>query len=236
SAGLGSKIGVNSMSRSIVMLGVVIFFCVRCVPTTTTRNLRQPSLKAKTFKRAKDLSPADAKKYANAKIADFDLSYFRIDVGDVVYIKVNGEKIEGTYQVYPDCQIQMPLLEVVRICGKTPGRLRREIANALYKDFFKKRPSVVVKVTEFNSKKIYVFGEVKKAGRFDYAPGLTLMQIIAMAGGFSRKAARKDTRLIRTVGGRRRVYRVPLEGIQRRRRRNYYLRPGDMIYVPESWF
>ncbi|MCB9637572.1 MAG: polysaccharide biosynthesis/export family protein [Myxococcales bacterium] len=169
--------------------------------------------------------------------SQFDLSYFHLDVGDIIYIKVHDENIEGTFQVYPDCTIQIPLLESVRICGKTPGRIRREIADGLYKDFLKRRPAVVVKVTEFNSKKIFVFGEVSKPGRFDYTPGLTLIQVIAMAGGFGRRAARNDTRLFRTLeGGMRKVYRIPLGALDRRRFLNRYLRPGDMIYVPESWF
>jgi polysaccharide export outer membrane protein len=171
-----------------------------------------------------------------SSIEQFDLAYFRLDVGDIIYIKVYDEQIEGTFQVHPDCTIQLPLLESIQICGKTAGRLRNEIATRLHKEFLKRRPSVLVNITEFNSKMIYVFGEVGKPGRFNYTPGLTIIQVIAMAGGFGRKAARDDTRLFRTIAGQRRSYRVPLGSLEKRRFENIFLRPGDMVYVPESWF
>jgi protein involved in polysaccharide export with SLBB domain len=195
--------------------------------TSTQQTQKDPlSVAGRSLQKTQSINPSE-----------FDLSYFHLDVGDMLYIKVYDENIEGTFQVYPDCTIQMPLLETVRICGKTPGRIRQEISDGLFKHFLKRRPSVVVKVTEFNSKKIFVFGEVNKPGRFDYTPGLTVIQIIAIAGGFGRRAARNDTRLMRTLeNGQRRIYRIPLDSFDRRRFLNRYLRPGDMIYVPESWF
>jgi len=217
------RLFIRPVFFSLPALAVFLGACT----TSTQQTQKDPlSVAGRSLQKTQSINPTE-----------FDLSYFHLDVGDMLYIKVYDENIEGTFQVYPDCTIQMPLLETVRICGKTPGRIRQEISDGLFKHFLKRRPSVVVKVTEFNSKKIFVFGEVNKPGRFDYTPGLTVIQIIAIAGGFGRRAARNDTRLMRTLeNGQRRIYRIPLDSFDRRRFLNRYLRPGDMIYVPESWF
>lgn len=173
----------------------------------------------------------------NAKDKEQLLSAFRLDVGDVMAIVVFGEpNLKGTFQVYPDCTILFPLIKKVKVCGRTPGEIRQEVAERLNKDFLRERPSVGVKVVAFNSKKIHVFGQVSKPGRFDYYPGLTIIQAIAMAGGFTSKAARKDTRLIRKVKGIKRRFRIPLNNLNSQRVVDFGLRPGDIIHVPESWY
>lgn len=162
---------------------------------------------------------------------------FQVDVGDVVDILVFGEpNLKGTFQVYPDCTILFPLIKRVKVCGRTPGQIRQEIAKRLNKDFLQEYPSVGVKVVEYNSKKIHVFGQVSKPGRFAYYPGLTIIQAIAMAGGFASKASRNDTRLIRKVRGVKRRFRIPLGNLNSQRVVDFTLRPGDIIFVPESWY
>lgn len=159
-----------------------------------------------------------------------------LDVGDVIEVRVYGEKgLSGAYQIYPNCTIRFPMLKQVKVCGRTPGQVEKEIALRLYHDFFRQLPTVVIKVSQYNSKKIHVFGEVKKPGRYSYSMSLTLLQVIAMSGGFSRRAAKNDTRLIRVVNGVKRIYRVRLGNLGKRNIRDLYLRPGDIIYIPESW-
>lgn len=164
------------------------------------------------------------------------LRSFQLDVGDVIAIRVYGEPdLKGTFQIYPDCQIQFPLIKDVKVCGRTPGQIRTDIAVRLHKNFFQSRPSVSVKVQQYNSKKIHVLGQVQKSGRFDYTPGLTLVQAIAMAGGFTNRAAPADTRLIRSLKGTQRVYRVNLSSLGSKRIPDILLRPGDVIVIPQSW-
>ena len=163
-------------------------------------------------------------------------SSFRLDVGDVIGIKVYGEpKLKGTFQIYPSCKIQFPLIKDVKICSRTPGEIRAEIAGRLHREFFQTRPSVSVKILIFNSKKIHVLGQVQKPGRFNFMPGLTLVQAIAMAGGFTSRAAANDTRLIRKQGAAKRIYRIALGSIGSRKATDTKLRPGDVVFVPKSW-
>ena len=164
------------------------------------------------------------------------LRSFQLGVGDIIAIKVYGEpNLKGTFQIYPNCLIQFPLIKDVKVCGRTPGEIRTDIAIRLHKKYFQARPSVSIKVEQYNSKKIHVLGQVKKAGRFTYSPGLTLIQAIAMAGGFTDRAAAADTRLIRTSQGAQRVYRINLDGLGSKRVPDVSLRPGDVIVIPQSW-
>lgn len=164
------------------------------------------------------------------------LKAFQLSVGDVIQIKVYGESnLKGTYQIYPDCNIYFPMVKSIKVCGRTPEAIRTEIAAKLHKDYFQRVPSVVVQIKEFNSKKISVFGEVTKPGRFKFTPGLTVIQAIAMAGGFSSKAAKNDTRLMRTIKGVKKIFRIRLGSLGKRKIQDLYLRPGDVLYVPESW-
>jgi polysaccharide export outer membrane protein len=163
-------------------------------------------------------------------------SSFKLDVGDVIEIMVYGEPdLKGIFQIYPGCKIQFPLIQNIKICGRTPGQIRTEIANKLHSDFFQQRPSVSVKIIEFNSKKIHVLGQVNKPGRFDFMPGLTLIQAIAMAGGFTNSASTNDTRLIRNIGSRKQIYRISLGNLGRENIKDTQLKPGDIIFVPKSW-
>ncbi len=164
-------------------------------------------------------------------------SSFFLDVGDVIFISVYNEpELKGTYQIFPNCKIQFPLIGGVKVCGKTPDRLASEIADRLHAKYLQQRPSVVVEVKQFNSKKIHVLGEVNKPGRFTYTPGMTLVEAIAMAGGFTKLAAYNDTRLIRNINGKKFVYRIPLGGLGQKKLPDIHLRPGDVIFVPKSWF
>ncbi len=184
-----------------------------------TRNKRAKSLRLRPSQ--KQLSSQD--------IATF----FKLDVGDIIKISVYKEPSLGReYTIYPGCEIEYPMIRIVRVCGRTPGEIRKEIAKRLHKKFFRERPTVSVSVREFNSKKIHVIGEVSKPGRFRFAAGLNVLTAIANAGGFTKKAARNATKLIRNN----KTYLIPLGSLGKRKVQIPTLQPGDLVYVPESFF
>jgi polysaccharide export outer membrane protein len=87
--------------------------------------------------------------------------------------------------------------------------------------------------------KVYVFGRVVRAGGFPLEEGgLTVIQAIALAGGFERIASEEGTVVIRKMpGGERRTYRVPVQSIvEDPERMDFPLQSGDIVYVPESLF
>jgi len=74
----------------------------------------------------------------------------------------------------------------------------------------------------------YVEGEVRRGGKFNYEDGITLIQAISMAGGFSPKASTTKVKIIRTIGGKKMI----LEKVNM----DQLVYPEDVIIVPESFF
>jgi protein involved in polysaccharide export with SLBB domain len=76
-------------------------------------------------------------------------------------------------------------------------------------------------------KKVYVNGEVKRAGDFPYDRGLTVHQVITMAGGFTDKAAESNTKVLRKINGQEQSIHVSLDTM---------ILPEDIVVVPRSFF
>ena len=84
--------------------------------------------------------------------------------------------------------------------------------------------------------KVYVEGEIKSPGVFDYQPGLTAFSACIMAGGFAKYAAPNRARVIRnTETGDQKIFKLNLEKVQRGDEADFSLEPGDRIFIPESW-
>ena len=83
--------------------------------------------------------------------------------------------------------------------------------------------------------KIYVEGEVKMPGVYDFQPGLTALNACIMAGGFTQFAAPGRTKVIRTDGDKQKVIRIDLDDVKKGTTKDIGLRPGDRIHVPETW-
>jgi polysaccharide export outer membrane protein len=93
-----------------------------------------------------------------------------------------------------------------------------------------------VLVKEYNSKKIFVFGEVQKPGTFPYQDGMSVVQAVTLAGGFTKTASQNSTSVTRHVGGTETKIKVSVQDIALGKAANLTLEPGDIVYVPESLF
>ena len=134
--------------------------------------------------------------------------------------------------VRPDGKISLPLINDVQAAGSTPTQLAADITTKLKK--FLTDPQVTVIVTAINSQRIYVMGEVLRAGAFPLIPGMTVLQALANAGGFTTFADVKKIHVLRTVNGKRAElpfnYREVLKGGNEDQ--NIKLQPGDTVVVP----
>ena len=83
--------------------------------------------------------------------------------------------------------------------------------------------------------KIYVGGQVKKPGLFDFQPGLTALSACIMAGGFTKFAAPNRTRVIRHQGDKKVIIKINLNNVKKGEIADLELLPGDRIQVPETW-
>ena len=156
--------------------------------------------------------------------------------GDVFEVKVFNEKeLSGIYRVSSSGSIRFPLVGRLQVEGLTGFDAADLIQDKLGEKFLR-NPQVRILIREYNSKKVSVFGEVNKPGTFKYEDGMTVIQAVSMAGGFTKLAAKDDTNVTRLVEGAEHKYPVPVEAIAQGKTKNFYLEPGDIVYVPESFW
>lgn len=155
--------------------------------------------------------------------------------GDLVEVRVFQEPDHsGIWRVSPEGTIDYPLCGKVQLAGRTSSTAADALQECLAR--YLRRPQVSVLVREYNSKKIFVFGEVQKPGTFPYDGEMSIIQAITLAGGFTKTAAQNSTNVTRLVDGQERKIRVPVADIGVGREKNFLLQPGDIVFVPESFF
>jgi polysaccharide export outer membrane protein len=156
--------------------------------------------------------------------------------GDLIEVRVFEEAdLSGPYRVAPGGTIDFPLCGKVRVQGLNSSGTADALSRCLGERYLK-HPQVTVLLREYNSKKVFVFGEVQKPGTFPYEEDMSIIQAITMAGGFTKVASKNDIAVTRTVGGRETKIRVPVADIGTGREKNFQLQPGDIVFVPESMF
>jgi protein involved in polysaccharide export with SLBB domain len=154
--------------------------------------------------------------------------------GDVFEVKVYDEKdLSGIFRVSSSGSISFPLLGRIQIDGMAAADVAEVIQKKLGAKYLR-NPQVSILIKEYNSKKVSVFGEVAKPGTFRFEDGMSVIQAVSMAGGFTKMAAKDDTNVTRLVEGDEKKYPVPVEAIAQGKAKNFLLQPGDIVYVPES--
>ncbi len=157
---------------------------------------------------------------------------FIIGADDVLNITVWKEaEMSRIVQVRPDGKITLPLVNDVVAVGLTPMQLATSLTVKLKK--FIADPQVSVTVVTINSRRVYLVGEVTRAGAFPLGAKMTVMQALSSAGGFTQFANQKKIYVLRTVDGKQVKipfnYKKALEGDSSQ---NIELKPGDTIVVP----
>ena len=158
---------------------------------------------------------------------------YKIGPQDVININVWKEPdISRVVPVRPDGKISIPLLNDVLAAGLTPMQLASEITEGLKK--YMNGPQVTVIVTEINSRRVYVLGQVARPGAYPLLPNMTVLQLLSSSGGFTEFANSKKIYILRTVGEKQVKipfnYKDVVSG--RRPGDNIELQPGDTVVVP----
>ena len=151
---------------------------------------------------------------------------------DVLHIAVWKEaELTATLPVRPDGKISLPLLNDVQAAGLTSIQLGESVTDKLKK--YIADPRVTVVVTQINSKRIYMVGEVAHTGPMPMLPNMTALQALSSAG-LSQFANTKRIYVLRMENGKQQKmpvnYRKLVKGEQMEQ--NYLLQPGDTIVVP----
>jgi len=139
--------------------------------------------------------------------------------------------LTATLPVRPDGKISLPLLNDVQASGLTPQQLADSVTEKLKK--YIADPRVTVVVTQINSKRIYMVGEVLHSGAMPMLPNMTVLQALSSAG-LNQFANTKRIYVLRNENGKQQKlpvnYRKLVKGEQIEQ--NYALQPGDTIVVP----
>lgn len=168
--------------------------------------------------------PAAAQSRTRAQ-ADYELG-----PEDVIEVFVWKEpELSTTVIVRPDGRITLPLAGELEAAGKTPASLQSDIAGELER--YIEQPVVTVIVKEINSRQISVLGEVRRPGRYRIAQRTTVLDAIALGGGFTEFAHRNNVVVLRKTSSGVRRMRVPVQHILRNGTAPLYLEPGDTVYV-----
>ena len=160
-----------------------------------------------------------------------------IGPNDVLTIRYwREETMSAEVAVRPDGKISLPLLNDILAAGLTPDGLRIRIVEAAAR--FVESPVVSVNVKEIKSRNVYIMGMVGKAGEYPLIGPMTVMQLIAVAGGLQEFADAENIVVLRpsqkNFRGDPFSYRVNYKDITRRRnlQQNIELKPGDTVVVP----
>jgi len=150
---------------------------------------------------------------------------YTLDAGDRLRIVVFGQDgISNSYLVDAGGNVNLPLIGSVPARGTTAPQLSALISARL-KQGYVREPHVTVEVEAYRP--FFILGEVTNPGQYAYVANMTAETAIAIAGGFSPRAAKSKVELTRTGGGQQIHGEVPI---------NYPLRPGDTVVVKERWF
>lgn len=160
-------------------------------------------------------------------------SEYKIGPQDILRIDVWKEPdISRTIPVRPDGKITLPLLNDVQASGLTAMQLAASLRDSFSK--FLTSPQVTVTVTEINSRRIYLTGEVTRPGALPLLPNMTVLQALASGGGFTQFARLKNIYVMRTENGKQVKHPFNYKEVVKGNlaEQNILLQPGDVIVVP----
>src|SRR6185436_797314 len=150
---------------------------------------------------------------------------YRIGPNDVIRVQVFGEdELSLERKVEGDGKIDYPLLGAVPVESNTVQELQQYLTARLASGYLR-HPKVSISIVRHRN--FYVSGEVKTPGGFPYEQGLTVHKAITIAGGFTEKASKGSTKVLRTVNGQEESFETTLDSL------TY---PGDIIVVPQRFF
>jgi polysaccharide export outer membrane protein len=156
---------------------------------------------------------------------------YRLVPGDKLRVEVYKDaQLSQSLQVRPDGKVTLPLIGDVTASGLTPLELRDQIANALRE--YVTNPVVTVIVVETVAPTVFVMGEVNNPGSIPLNSPITVLQALAMAGGFKDFANTKDIRVLRRTSRGVQTLGFNYKSAIKGEGSQIVLQPGDTVVVP----
>jgi protein involved in polysaccharide export with SLBB domain len=152
-------------------------------------------------------------------------STYKLGSGDRVRINVfNQEDLSGEYLLDGNGRFTMPLIGKVDANGLTPTELEALLVSRFKPDYLV-NPRIFIQVG--NYRPYYLMGEVASKGAFPYKPGLSYLEAIANAGGFTYRAKREHVYVIRGEDPEQTELKLGIDA---------KVQPGDIIRIAERLF
>jgi polysaccharide export outer membrane protein len=159
---------------------------------------------------------------------------YAVMAGDVLRVSVWKEPdLTGDVTVRPDGKITLPLVGDIEVVGRSPQQLGVELAERLRR--FVEDPRVTVAVAQANSARFYIIGQVAKPGVYPLTGRITVIQALALAGGFLPFAKKGEVSIVRDINGVQTRIPINYEKLEKGKnlqQLNVTLQGGDTIVVP----
>ena len=163
-----------------------------------------------------------------------------IGTDDVLVVSFRRERdMSAEVTVRPDGKVTLPLLNDIQAAGFTPEQFRDKVNEAAKR--FVEDPGVTITVRTVNSRKVFITGQVTRPGAYPLGTRMTVVQLIAMAGGLTEFAKSKDIVILRDPPGTAAVpgaqpttFRFNYDEVRSLKNlaSNIDLKPGDTVIVP----
>jgi len=174
------------------------------------------------------------------KLLEIQKNDYRISPQDLLAVSVYQEEdLKKEARVSMEGKISFPLAGEVVVGGLTPLEAEAKIRDILKAQFVD--PQVSVEVKEYRARRVFVLGEVVKPGSYEIPPDrvLTVVEAIALAGGFTKYASPNHTRVVRRSNGGQQVESmvIPVASVTSGdKEKDMVLKPDDVVYIPETIF
>jgi polysaccharide biosynthesis/export protein len=211
---------------------IPVLFVMLSVTASRPAKCQDPGVPEKQEKKEEGKN-ANGQTTSSSALSAADDPTYKIGAQDLLRVDVwREDQLTRTVPVRPDGKITLPLLNDVQAAGLTPMELAGVIREELKK--FITNPQVTVSVSEINSRRIYVSGEVSRSGAYPMLPHMTILQALSGSGGFTPFARVKSIYILRMQDGK--SVKIPFnykEAIRGKKpEQNIELQAGDTIVVP----
>ncbi len=171
------------------------------------------------------VQPAVAQDNAPAIPAADAVAEYRLGAGDRVRVVVFGHNdLSGEFEVDGAGRLSLPLIQMVEAAGLTTVELENAVTDRLRPDYLK-NPRVSVDVVSFRP--VYILGEVRQPGSYPYSNGMTVVNAVALAGGYTYRASKRKITVTRASDPDKTKQAVG---------EDTPIFPGDVVEVPERFF
>lgn len=150
---------------------------------------------------------------------------YQLGSGDQVKVVVYGEEdLSGEFELDGTGIVAMPLIGPVNIGGKDLTDAEALISEKLA-DGFLINPRVSIEI--LNYRPFYILGEVNEPGSYPYVSGMTVLNAIALASGFTYRASENKIEVTRKIDGVEQKFKIAITAA---------VLPGDILRIPERFF